>query len=170
VKRLLDIFCGRGGWSKPFLDREWHCTGVDLKDLQYCGQQFWQRDALTLELDELNKFNLIVCSPPCEEFARAWLPWLCFDKKADETLLRWAVGLVGKVRCPVVVECSKFAARHVPGAILIGSWAFWGDTPAIMPVIGGGKQRMSGMRPDLRAMVPYEFGAWLAQVYGGSHV
>ena len=28
--RMLDLFCGRWGWSKAFADRGWECVGVDL--------------------------------------------------------------------------------------------------------------------------------------------
>jgi len=35
--RLLDLFCGRGGWSKAFMSRGWHCVGVDIEALGYRG-------------------------------------------------------------------------------------------------------------------------------------
>jgi site-specific DNA-cytosine methylase len=29
--RMLDLFCGRWGWSKAFAARGWECVGVDLE-------------------------------------------------------------------------------------------------------------------------------------------
>ena len=28
--RLLDLFCGRLGWSRAFAARGWECVGIDL--------------------------------------------------------------------------------------------------------------------------------------------
>jgi integron integrase len=33
--RLLDLFCGVGGWSKCFAARGWKCVGVDIAELGY---------------------------------------------------------------------------------------------------------------------------------------
>ena len=30
MPRLLDLFCGRWGWSKAFAAHNWECVGVDL--------------------------------------------------------------------------------------------------------------------------------------------
>lgn len=69
---LLEIFCGRGGWSKSFAARGWRCVGVDVAALGY-PFEFIQADALTLTPEFIAGFDAVVMSPPCEEFARAWL-------------------------------------------------------------------------------------------------
>ena len=61
-----------------------------------------------------------------------------------------------------ITECSRFAARHVPGAIQCESYALWGDVPLLMPVLPRGKMAKSGMRPDLRAEIPPALADWIA--------
>lgn len=152
--KLLDLFCGVGGWTKAFQARGWHCTGVDTAALGYPGD-FVQTDVLTLSREWIDDFDAIVASPPCEDFARAWLPWLRGDKTPEAwaiKLLEWSVALCD--RPGRLVECSRFAARHVPGAQLRESYALWGDVPLLMPALPRGKMKKSGMRPDLRAEIP----------------
>lgn len=69
--RMLDIFCGRFGWSRAFAARGWHCTGVDLVAPPEvpAGCEFLQMDALTLTADFLRQFDFICASSPCEEFS-----------------------------------------------------------------------------------------------------
>lgn len=64
--KLLDLFCGVGGWSKAFLDHGWHCVGVDIADLGYPGE--FVRE---LEPAWIDSFDAVMASTPCEEFARA---------------------------------------------------------------------------------------------------
>lgn len=163
--RLLDLFCGVGGWSTPFIALGWSCVGVDLAELSYPGE-FVKSDVRELESSWIDGFDAIVASPPCEEFARAWLPWLRMDKSpaADAvSLLEWAVKLCNRPRR--IVECSKFAARHVPGSQMVGSYALWGDVPLLMPHVAAQKERKSGLRPELRAAIPSELATPVAQYF-----
>jgi hypothetical protein len=151
---LLEIFCGRGGWSKSFAARGWRCVGVDLAALGY-PFEFIQADALTLTPDFIDGFDAVVMSPPCEDFARAWLPWLRGDHKPEAwamRLLEWSVALCD--RPGRLVECSNFAARHVAGAVRVGSYSLWGDVPLLISEPPRSKMAKSGMRPDLRAEIP----------------
>ena len=162
---LLDLFCGVGGWSKSFMARGWHCVGVDIAALGYPGD-FVQCDVMELTPDFINSFDAITASPPCEEFARAWLPWLRGDKTPEKwavDLLEWAVGLCDRPNR--IVECSNFAARHVPGSIRCESYALWGDVPLLMPVLPRGKMAKSGMRPELRAEIPEALADTVADQY-----
>ncbi len=93
--KMLELFCGRGGWSKAFARNGWQCVGVDLHDL---GYPFDLRIANVLSLtpEFLAGFDAILASPPCEDFARAWLPWLRGDHQPSETalsLLHWSIAL-----------------------------------------------------------------------------
>lgn len=165
MKKMLDIFCGVGGWTKVFQARGWKCTGVDLHDFaaKYSGE-FIQADALTLERGWIDQFDAVLMSPPCEEFARAWLPWLRCDKLPAEyavDLLTWSVALCD--RPGRLVECSRFSSRHVPGSLAFGSYSLWGDVPLLMRDIPRGKQKKSGMRPDLRAEIPFELAQSVAE-------
>lgn len=163
---LLDLFCGVGGWSKSFAARGWRCVGVDKAALGY-PYDFVQSDVLDLTPGFLNSFDAIVSSPPCEEFARAWLPWLRGDKKPAQwaiDLLEWSVKLC-KDRKNRITECSNFAARHVPGGTRFESYTLWGDVPLLMPQLPRGKMAKSGMNPELRAEIPPALADWIADNY-----
>lgn len=161
MKRMLDLFCGVGGWSKPFLDAGWSCVGVDIKDFSsnYPGE-FILCDVMRLPAVWINSFDCVCASPPCEEFARAWLPWLRGDHQPDSLsirLLNWAIDLSKKRDC-VVVECSRFSARHVSGGVSLDKWHLWGDLPLMLPTCKHKKMNISGLNPEKRAMVPYHLG------------
>jgi hypothetical protein len=66
--RVLDLFCGLGGWSKPFRDRGHEVVGVDLNpdfSPTICA------DVMDLNPQDLGEFDLILASPPCEAFSVA---------------------------------------------------------------------------------------------------
>jgi len=64
--KILELFCGRGGWSKPFIAAGYDCTGIDIKDFGYPGK-FIKADALDWEPEE--KYDIVLASPPCSEFS-----------------------------------------------------------------------------------------------------
>jgi len=169
---VLELFCGVGGWSKPWHQDGHTCTGVDI-DQQFAGVYpgvFIRTDCLKIKPETIQKHDVVFFSPPCEGFARAELPWLRGDHKPDPghlELLRWSVAMAG-TQPRRIVECSRFAARYVPGAVLIGSYAFWGDLPLLLPTITG-KTKMSGLNPELRAEIPKQLSSWLYRVYSGKN-
>jgi hypothetical protein len=50
MKRMLDLFCGRLGWSRAFLEAGWQCEGIDLTEPPDIPANFTfiQRDILEL--------------------------------------------------------------------------------------------------------------------------
>jgi hypothetical protein len=71
--RMLDLFCGRLGWSKAFLARGWECSGIDLvrpPDVPN-GYAFMEGDVLELTATaiRLYQYDFICASPPCEQFS-----------------------------------------------------------------------------------------------------
>jgi len=156
------LFCGVGEWSKSFFARGWQCVGVDTAALGYPGELI-QCDVRELTPEFLDGFDAITASPPCEEFARAWLPWLRGDKTPAVwavELLKWSVALCDRPNR--IVECSRFSARHVGGATMHESYALWGDVPLLMPQLPRGKMAKSGMRPERRAEIPPALADWIA--------
>jgi hypothetical protein len=130
--------------------------------------EFTQCDVLTLEREWIDSFDAVVMSPPCEEFARAHLPWLRGDKNPGEMavkLLKHSVALCD--RPGRIVECSAFAARHVPGSLRFGSYALWGDVPLLMRHLPRRKTAKSGKRPDLRAEIPLELSMSVCDWFAG---
>jgi hypothetical protein len=162
----VDLFCGKGGWTIPALLRGWTCVGFDIVDHGYPGDLHTQQ--LPVQAQEIRQLrpDLVVASPPCEEFARCHLPWIRQVKPPDLTLLRWSIDLITDLfPIPVIVECSRFSARHIAGARFCGPYALWGTIPALLPQVLKRKARMSGTNPAARAIVDAELAAWLIHLH-----
>lgn len=81
MPRLLDLFCGRWGWSRAFAARGWECWGLDLVEPPEIPQNchFEQVDILTISPTPQSAMwigdfmpgppDFIVASSPCEEFS-----------------------------------------------------------------------------------------------------
>ena len=72
--RMLDLFCGRFGWSRAFAARGWECVGVDLVEPPEIpdGCTFFQHDVLKMKSDLIpyyGRFDFICASSPCEQFS-----------------------------------------------------------------------------------------------------
>jgi hypothetical protein len=169
--KLIDLFCGRGGWSIPALERGWRCIGYDTTDHGYPGELRLRE--LPIALHELTEQNatLIVASPPCEDFARCHLPWLRTVTNPSTELLEWSISLIGQTNCPVIVECSRFAGWHVPGGRYIRPYTFWGDLPLLMPTYRHSKDRARGssnqprtQRAARAATIPRQIAEWIIEL------
>lgn len=169
--KLIDLFCGAGGWTEAFQAEGWECTGVDVEDKGYAGRLL-KTDVRNIKPGMIESFDAVCASPPCEEFARACLPWLRGDKQPSEealSLLTWSVGICkGKKRR--ITESSLFSTRYLPGAAIVGSYALWGDVPALLPYTLRGKSRLSGRNPVLRAKIRPELSRWIAKCFTRSFV
>ncbi len=67
LKRILDIGCGTGLYTKAFMDLGYRCTGIDFAESaikkakeQFDGAHFLQHDATKITLDD--KFDLFFAS------------------------------------------------------------------------------------------------------------
>lgn len=67
--KVLDLFCGKGGWSVPFIEDGAHVVGVDIKDLHYPGHLILE-DARNIDGHTFRGYDLIIGSPPCAEFSK----------------------------------------------------------------------------------------------------
>jgi site-specific DNA-cytosine methylase len=68
--RVLDLFCGRGGWSKPFIEDGDDVWGIDIKNYGYQGHLI-QEDIRKLDGYGFYDMDLIIGSPPCVDFSTA---------------------------------------------------------------------------------------------------
>ena len=67
--KVIDLFCGLGGWAKGFIEKGHEITGYDIIDFSqsYPGK-FIKADLLTL--NKFPKANVIVASPLAQIFLR----------------------------------------------------------------------------------------------------
>lgn len=68
--KVLDLFCGMGGWSKPFVEDGDEVIGIDIIDYGYPGKLILQ-DIRTVTGKDFEGFDLIIGSPPCMAFSNA---------------------------------------------------------------------------------------------------
>ena len=155
----IDLFAGLGGWTDGLLAEGWQVIGFDIERHVYGEHrypaQLVVQDVLTLHGSQFRDADLIVASPPCQEYSYMAMPWKLAKAKAaairaDTTgaeierlnrlfnacfrIQREACEAAGR-HIPMVVENVKGAQPWVGRARWsFGSFYLWGDVPALMPI------------------------------------
>lgn len=66
--RVLDLFCGMGGWSEGFNAHGFTCLGIDIINHKY-PYDFILEDIRSLDGNQFRNFEVIIGSPPCTDFS-----------------------------------------------------------------------------------------------------
>jgi hypothetical protein len=140
--RMLDLFCGRWGWSKAFAAREWECEGFDLVAAPEIPENciFRPFDVMLLEADDIRRgrFDFACASPPCEEFSVWGMKHFHPNPKYPENgirLFNHTRSILEASGVPYVMENVRAAQRFVGNAAHhCGPFYLWGNAvPALMP-------------------------------------
>ena len=130
--------------------------------LKYPAQLVVQ-DVLTLHGSQFRNADLIVASPPCQEYSYMAMPW----SKAKAIAVEYRSGVRDVKQLTALFdacfriqrEACEASGRHIPlivenvrGAIPwvgrsrwnFGSFHLWGDVPALMPPTLGGRKSTPG--------------------------
>jgi hypothetical protein len=155
----IDLFCGLGGWTDGLLEEGYDVIGFDITQHVYGEQrypaQLVVQDVTTLHGSQFRTADLIVASPPCQEYSYMAMPWSLAKAKAaairaDKSgaaleqlnrlfnacfrIQREACEAAGR-HIPLIVENVRGAQEWVGRARWnYGSFYLWGDVPALMPV------------------------------------
>lgn len=153
---MLDLFCGRWGWSKSFSLRGWECVGVDLVRPPEIpnGCEFVQRDILSLgELFMKGDFDFICASSPCEQFSVHGMKHFHPNPPYPELgikLFEHTRRICEESGVPYVMENVRAAQQFVGNAVHhCGPFYLWGTgVPAMMPqgIIKGMTRKAMGQR------------------------
>jgi hypothetical protein len=139
---MLDLFCGRWGWSRAFAARGWECVGIDLTRPAEIpdGCDFIQYDVLEWGDKEISYWDadFICASSPCEEFSKHGLRCFWPDAPYPDLGLRLfnhARGLCWRSKLPWVMENVRAAQDFVGQARHhCGPFYLWGTgVPPLMP-------------------------------------
>ncbi|MEM3193113.1 MAG: DNA cytosine methyltransferase [Candidatus Parvarchaeota archaeon] len=166
--KIVDLFCGTGGWVSAFPEGEYEIYGYDIEDFreEYPGN-FVRCDLMTC-----NSFPkdvlLVVASPPCTDFSKASMPssWKSIAKHPDIpngiSLFRRAVEIINDIRPRYwIIENVRGAQKFVGKASYrIGSRYMWTNVPYFYTgdysdVYGKTVLPPGPLRPVLRSRIPY---------------
>ena len=152
----IDLYCGLGGWTDGLLAEGWNVIGFDIEahvygEHRYPGQLL-VRDVTTLHGSWFKDVDLIVASPPCQEYSYMAMPWSLAKAKAaairaDTTGVEMARLTKLFYECfRIQREACEAAGRHIPlivenvrgaqpwvgkAAGKYGSFYLWGNVPTL---------------------------------------
>jgi hypothetical protein len=149
-RMLLDLFCGRWGWSRAFAKRGWRCIGVDLTEPLEVPQgcEFVKMNVLDIaggffsQADEclLDYVDAIVASSPCEEFSVHGMKHFHPNPKYPENgirLFNHTRNLCEAAGVPYVMENVRAAQQFVGNAVHhCGPFYLWGNS--VPPILNQG--------------------------------
>lgn len=159
----IDLCCGLGGWTEGLLSEGWRVRGYDIEAHEYGDDQYPAelvlRNVLEMHGSEIADADLIVASPPCQEYSYMAMPWS--RAKQIARALRGEGEFPDPYRGSRTIEqlnaifdacfqreASEAAGRHIPMIVEnvrgaepwvgrsswnFGSFYLWGDVPALMP-------------------------------------
>lgn len=153
----IDLFCGLGGWTEGLLAEGYDVVGFDIERHVYGEHrypaQLVVQDVLTLHGSQFKDADLIVASPPCQEYSYMAMPWtrakaIAAEYRSGQRDVKQLTALFDAC-FRLQREACQAAGRHIPlvvenvrGAIPwvgrsrwnFGSFHLWGDVPALMPM------------------------------------
>jgi len=177
MQRMLDLFSGLGGASEAFVQSDdWEVVRIENNPVLSGIPETQNRDVLdwmdwVQMLGTQGDFDLIWASPPCEDFARLWMPWTRkelppgFEPSLE--LMQASRDIIAHYRPKHHVIENVIGAREwfKPAlgqpAQVIDSINLWGRFPHITLPVGfkhlkhdkGGKHPL---RSNHRALIPWE--------------
>ena len=138
--KLLDICCGRFGWSKAFAARGHKCVGIDLIQPLWIPENctFVQANILDITEEWVREqgFDCGVASTPCEGFSVHGIKMFHKNPPYPELgikLFRHAEKLLSKM--PYVMENVSAAEKFLGRAVnKCGPFYLWGNSvPFLLP-------------------------------------
>lgn len=157
---VIELYCGTFGWSAGWLARGGHAVGFDLEHQPWHGPvpdgaELVLQDVRTLHGQQFKDADLILASPPCQEFSWRAMPWTRAKQAPPPEL-----GIELFQACfRIQREASEAAGRHIPMVVEnvcgaqkwvgrarwhFGSYYLWGDVPALMPMTGRAPTKNGG--------------------------
>lgn len=110
--RLLDIFCGAGGASKGYEMAGFDVTGIDVKSGKRYPFTYIKKDFKTLTVEDLQDYDVIHASPPCQTFSITKNLRIAQNKKTDKE------DLLDVTRQLLIDSGKPYVLENVPGAPL----------------------------------------------------
>ena len=113
MSRVLDLFCGAGGASMGYAKAGYEIVGMDIKHGKRYPFEYIRRDVMTLRPEDLEGFDLIHASPPCQTYSVTQHLRVAQGKSTSKQ------DLLAQVRSLLVVSEIPYVIENVKGAPLI---------------------------------------------------
>jgi site-specific DNA-cytosine methylase len=182
--KVLDLFCGRGGWSRPFVEDGDEVDGVDIVDTGVYPGNLILQDIRTFH--PTKEYDFVIGSSPCIEFSLAKMNYKWHPEGQD---IQGGLSLVkefGRVwqesKAPLwALENVSTLAWWFPMNPIwhfkIGSKArrcLWGNIPISLRTREEWTEErrnlrslFSGKNPDKTAEIPYPIARFIANTVKG---
>src|SRR5271169_804598 len=152
--RMLDLFCGRWGWSRAFAARGWECVGVDLVEPPEIPTRcaFLEADIVEINISpstgmiwyvnfcQVHPLDFICASPPCEQFSVHGMKHFHPNPPYPELgikLFNHTREICEASSVPYVIENVRSAQKFVGNAVHhCGPFYLWGN--AVPPLLNQG--------------------------------
>jgi site-specific DNA-cytosine methylase len=118
----IDLFCGLGGWTEGLIAEGYDVIGFDIERHAYGTDkypaQLVLQDVLTIHGSQFKNADLIVASPPCQEYSYMAMPW----SRAKAIAADYRSGVRDRAKLTALFdacfriqrEAEKAAGRHIP--------------------------------------------------------
>lgn len=163
---MIDGCAGLGGASAPMRARGWKVITLDndpafgtdivadIRTWTYTGP----------------RPDLMWFSPPCNEFAREFMPWCATGKPPDLSIVKACKRIIDQAQPRYwVIENVKGALKWLEPilrkpAYVCNPYYLWGSFPDISHVrVTSNKEHLSSTRAAERALIPYRLSEALAE-------
>ena len=138
VPLAIDLCCGKGGWTSGLIAAGYRMIGFDIRRFASYPGELAIADVRTLDGRRMRHADLIVASPPCENFSIYGMPH--FHPNPPPPILGLDIFRSVQRICeesgrPYVIENVRDAQRFVgPAVNHLGPFYLWGTAvPAIFP-------------------------------------
>ena len=113
MPRVLDLFCGAGGASMGYAKAGYEVVSMDIKHGKRYPFEYIRRDVMTLRPEDLEGFDLIHASPPCQTYSVTKHLRVAQGKSTNKQ------DLLAQVRSLLIVSEIPYVIENVKGAPLI---------------------------------------------------
>ncbi len=145
----IELFAGKFGWGEGLVAAGFRVVGFDILHEEYHkpippGCELILQDVRTIHGAQFKDADLIVASPPCQEFSYRAMPWkrakalpppvLGIDLFWQAWRIQHEAEQASGREIPLVVENVRGAEKWIGFSRWhFGSFYLWGDVPVMMP-------------------------------------